>query len=48
MASEAPDPDTIKTWDEAFQYPIPVVRRLECQLRGDVASNKEKLRTLVG
>ncbi|KAI9783713.1 MAG: hypothetical protein M1816_001194 [Peltula sp. TS41687] len=48
MATNAPDPKTFKTWEEAFKYPVPVVRRMEQQLRSDVASNKEKLRRLVG
>lgn len=48
MASDGPDPQSLKTWEDAFQYPIPTVRRLEQELRRDVASNKEKLRALVG
>lgn len=48
MAANAPDPKTLKTWEEAFKYPIPAVRRMEQQLRTDVAANKEKLRRLVG
>lgn len=48
MAPEAPDPKSLKTWHDAFQYPIPTVRRVEQELRRDIASNKEKLRALVG
>lgn len=48
MAAEAPDPKTFGSWEEAFQYPIPAVRGMERQLRGDIDSNREKLRTLVG
>jgi hypothetical protein len=48
MAPEAPDPRSLKTWKDAFQYPIPTVRRVEQELRRDIASNKEKLRALVG
>ncbi|TKA64794.1 hypothetical protein B0A49_10257 [Cryomyces minteri] len=48
MATEAPDPKMFKSWEDAFQYPVPVVRRLEQQLRGDINENREKLRTLVG
>ncbi|KAI9788534.1 MAG: hypothetical protein M1835_002220 [Candelina submexicana] len=48
MAVEAPDPKTLKSWEDAFQYPIPVVRRMEQQLRSDLVANSEKLRTLVG
>ncbi|KAL2039107.1 hypothetical protein N7G274_008156 [Stereocaulon virgatum] len=48
MASEAPDPKTFESWEEAFQFPIPAVRGMERQLRRDIDSNREKLRTLVG
>lgn len=48
MGSEAPDPKTFASWEEAFQYPIPAVRGMEKQLRREIESNREKLRTLVG
>jgi hypothetical protein len=48
MAAEAPNPRTLKTWEDAFQYPIPVVRKLEQQLRAQADENREKLRSLVG
>ena len=48
MTTEAPDPKVFSSWEDAFQYPIPAVRRMEQQLRNDIASNREKLRTLVG
>ncbi|OQE34900.1 hypothetical protein PENCOP_c015G07893 [Penicillium coprophilum] len=48
MAPEAPDPQSLKSWEDAFQYPIPTVRRVEQELRRDIMSNKEKLRALVG
>ncbi|KAJ5669322.1 hypothetical protein N7462_010392 [Penicillium macrosclerotiorum] len=48
MAPEAPDPHSLKSWQDAFQYPIPTARRVEQELRRDIASNKEKLRALVG
>jgi hypothetical protein len=48
MASDGPDPQSLKSWQDAFQYPIPSVRRVEQELRRDIASNKEKLRALVG
>ncbi|KAF2878401.1 hypothetical protein BDV95DRAFT_479898 [Massariosphaeria phaeospora] len=48
MGNEAPDPRTFKTWEDAFQYPIPVVRKLENQLRTNADENREKLRSLVG
>ncbi|KAJ9267090.1 hypothetical protein DTO212C5_6155 [Paecilomyces variotii] len=47
-AAETPDPQSLKSWQEAFQYPVPTVRRVEQELRRDIASNKEKLRALVG
>ncbi|EEA26905.1 hypothetical protein TMatcc_004811 [Talaromyces marneffei ATCC 18224] len=48
MATETPDVRNLKSWKEAFQYPIPTVRKVEQELRRDIASNKEKLRSLVG
>ncbi|KAK4695720.1 conserved oligomeric Golgi complex subunit 1, partial [Lecanoromycetidae sp. Uapishka_2] len=48
MAAEPPDPKTFGSWEEAFQYPIPAVRGMERELRRDIDSNREKLRTLVG
>lgn len=48
MAVAAPHPKTFSSWEDAFQYPIPTVRRMEQQLRSDISGNREKLRTLVG
>ncbi|KAF2688563.1 hypothetical protein K458DRAFT_293085 [Lentithecium fluviatile CBS 122367] len=48
MAAEAPNPRTLKTWEDAFQYPIPVARKLEQRLRANADENREKLRALVG
>jgi hypothetical protein len=48
MAAEPPDPRTFQSWEDAFQYPIPVVRKLEQQLRNNADDNREKLRSLVG
>ena len=48
MATETPDPRTFRSWEDAFQYPIPVVRKLEKQLRTNADDNREKLRSLVG
>jgi conserved oligomeric Golgi complex subunit 1 len=48
LTAEAPDPKSFKSWEDAFKYPIPAVRRMEQQLRSDIAGNREKLRTLVG
>lgn len=48
MATEVPDPRTFQSWENAFQYPIPTVRKLEQQLRTTADDNREKLRSLVG
>ncbi|KAJ8118798.1 hypothetical protein OPT61_g275 [Boeremia exigua] len=48
MATEVPDPRTFQSWEDAFQYPIPTVRKLEQNLRTTAADNREKLRSLVG
>ncbi|GAD91518.1 conserved hypothetical protein [Paecilomyces variotii No. 5] len=47
-AAETPDPQSLKSWQGGVQYPVPTVRRVEQELRRDIASNKEKLRALVG
>ncbi|KAK2803850.1 hypothetical protein FQN50_006858 [Emmonsiellopsis sp. PD_5] len=48
MAADVPDAQSLKSWQEAFQHPIPTVRRVEQELRRDITSNREKLRSLVG
>lgn len=48
MAVEGPDPKTFRSWEEAFQYPVATVRAMDRQLRSDIDSNRERLRTLVG
>ncbi len=48
MTAEGPDPKTFGSWEDAFDYPVAAVRGMERQLRSDIESNKEKLRTLVG
>ncbi len=48
MAVQAPDPKTLGSWEEAFQYPIATVRNMERQLRSDIETNRGRLRTLVG
>ncbi|KAK4580498.1 hypothetical protein LTR86_000701 [Recurvomyces mirabilis] len=45
---QPPDPRTLGTWEDAFQYPLPVVRKMELQLRKNIEENRQKLRTLVG
>ncbi|KAK3049502.1 hypothetical protein LTR09_009169 [Extremus antarcticus] len=48
MAGQIPDPRSLTTWEDAFQHPLPVVRKLEQQLRRNIDDNREKLRSLVG
>ncbi|EMC96187.1 hypothetical protein BAUCODRAFT_70384 [Baudoinia panamericana UAMH 10762] len=48
MAVQPPDPRTFNSWEDAFQYPLPVVRKLEQQLRKNLDENRSKLRSLVG
>jgi hypothetical protein len=48
MASIPPTPSTIRSWEEAFDHPLPVVRKLETQLRAQIGENQNKLRSLVG
>ncbi|KAM5475171.1 hypothetical protein MauCBS54593_001647 [Microsporum audouinii] len=48
MAAETPDALTLNSWEEAFKYPIPTVRRLQQELHRDAESNRDKLRSLVG
>jgi len=48
MTTQAPDPRGFKSWEDAFQYPIPTVRGFEQQLRSNASEDREKLRTLVG
>ncbi|KAK6004187.1 hypothetical protein QM012_009037 [Aureobasidium pullulans] len=46
--NQAPNPREFKSWEDAFQFPVPVVRRLEQQLRSNINENNDKLRSLVG
>jgi len=48
MTSNDPDPRAFETWEDAFQYPIPAVRKFEQQLRQHAEENRQKLRNLVG
>jgi conserved oligomeric Golgi complex subunit 1 len=48
MAAELPDSTDFKSWEDAFLHPIPTVHRLEQQLRAELTTNQQKLRTLVG
>ena len=48
MAAIPPTPSTIRSWEEAFDHPLPVVRKLETQLRTKITENQNKLRSLVG
>lgn len=48
MANQAPSARDLKSWEDAFQYPLPVIRKLEQQLRSGVNDNRDKVRALVG
>lgn len=48
MATIPPTPSTLGSWEEAFNHPLPVVRKLESQLRTQISDNQNKLRSLVG
>lgn len=48
MAAEGPDPKAFGSWEEAFQYPVATVRAMERQLRSEIETNRERLRSLVG
>ncbi|KAK5108196.1 hypothetical protein LTR62_008727 [Meristemomyces frigidus] len=48
MADLPLDPRTLDSWEDAFQFPLPVVRKLEQQLRRNIDENRQKLRSLVG
>lgn len=48
MATIPPTPSTLRSWEEAFDHPLPVVRKLESQLRTQISENQNKLRSLVG
>jgi conserved oligomeric Golgi complex subunit 1 len=48
MASTGLDAKDLKSWQEAFNYPVAATRQIEKQLRNDIEANKERLRTLVG
>ena len=48
MPKITPDAKNLKTCEDAFQLPIPAVRRLEQQLRSNYAANEENLRQLIG
>ena len=46
--AEAPDPKTFESWEDAFRYPVAAVQQMERQLRGEINTNRERLRSLVG
>lgn len=48
MATAPPTPSTLRSWEDAFNHPLPVVRKLESQLRNDISEKQNKLRSLVG
>jgi hypothetical protein len=48
MTSEGFDLGGLKSWQEAFEYPLGTTRQIEHGLRAGIASNRDRLRTLVG
>jgi len=46
--AEVPNPETFGSWEDAFKYPVAAIRGMERQLRRDIDTNKERLRSLVG
>lgn len=48
MAAQGPDPKAFESWEGAFQYPVATVRAMERQLRSEIETNRERLRSLVG
>lgn len=44
----APNPKDFKFYEDAFAYPVPVVRRFETQLQSTLNETKSRLRSLVG
>ncbi|KAL9052469.1 MAG: hypothetical protein Q9162_005381 [Coniocarpon cinnabarinum] len=48
MALEIPEIRNLKTWEDAFQYPVPTTRAIEKRLKNGLTENHDKLRTLVG
>ena len=48
MAAIPPVPSTLQSWEEAFNHPLPVVRKMESQLRTQISDNQTRLRSLVG
>lgn len=48
MTSEAIDLAALESWQEAFKYPLGTTRHIEQRLRTEIASNRDRLRTLVG
>lgn len=48
MTTPEDDPRTLKSWEDAFGYPIPTVRNIERRLRANVEEGRERLRGVVG
>ncbi|KAI5289672.1 hypothetical protein KEM54_003462, partial [Ascosphaera aggregata] len=46
--ADLPDLSSFETWEDVFKHPIPTVRRVERELRREIATNRDKLRSLVG
>ena len=48
MNPEGIDLAALQSWEDAFKYPLGSTRQIERGLRGEIASNRDRLRTLVG
>lgn len=48
MTTAEDDPRLLQSWEDAFNYPIPIVRGMERRLRANVEEGRERLRGVVG
>ena|SRR2546423_707793 len=48
MTSDGFELAALKSWQEAFEYPLGTTRQIEHALRAGIANNRDRLRTLVG
>ena len=48
MTTPEDDPRLLQSWEDAFSYPIPIVRGMERRLRANVEEGRERLRGVVG
>ena len=48
MTTENIDINNIKSWEDAFSFPVQSVRKAELQLRRQINDRNERLRSKVG